>query len=63
MLFYANVIVVFNPLSHMIFCELKIWRIAVAYGFTRPSHGPIQTPMLCFYRSKDSPLNQLSDDL
>ena len=30
--------------------------IAVAYTFKTPSHGFIQTPMCCFYRSKDSPL-------
>ena len=49
-----------NPSSRMIFYEMKI---AVAYAFKRTSHGPMQTPMRCFYRSKDSPLNKLSNDL
>ena len=52
-----------NALSRMIFYEMKIWRIAVAYAFKSPSHGPMQTPMHYFYRSKDSPLNKLSNDL
>ena len=34
-----------------------------AYAFKRPSHGPMQTPMRCFYRLKDSQLNKLSNDL
>jgi len=38
---------VINPLSHMIFYELKIWKIVVAYAFKRPSHGPMETPMRC----------------
>ena len=24
-----------------------------------PSHNPIQTPICCFYRSKDSPINSI----
>ena len=31
--------------------------------FRMGSHGPMQTPMRCFYRSKDNPLNELSNDL
>ena len=47
----------------MIFYEMKIWRIAVAYAFKRPSDGPMQTPMHCFFKLKDSLLNKLSNDL
>ena len=49
-----------NPSSCMIFYELKdCGRIRIK----RPSHGPMQTPMHCFYTSKDSRFNKLSNNL
>ena len=38
-----------NPVSRMIFYELKI---AVAYPYKKPNHGPMQTPMRFFINQK-----------
>ena len=50
------------PFKSHDFLQIENMRIAVTYAFKRPSHGPMQTPMRCFYRSRDSLLNKLSNN-